>query len=54
MTPFSRPYDFLLVCHCNFSDIVYNFGVIWRSKDHDLKIYSLGVLIKVIGNGTIQ
>ena len=53
MTPFNRPYHFLLVCHCNYSYIVYHLQVIWRSKycDDDLGYWSLK--LKVIGNGTI-
>jgi len=30
--------DFLLVCHCNYSYIVYHFRVIWRSRYRDLEI----------------
>jgi len=42
MTPINRRYDFLLVCHCNCSYVVYHFRVIWRLKYHDLEIYVRG------------
>jgi len=35
-------YDFLLVCLCNYSYIVYHFQVIWRWKYRDLEIYVRG------------
>jgi len=34
MEPFIKPsiYNFLLVCHCNYSSSTYRFRVIWRYK----------------------
>jgi len=28
LVPFDRPYDFLLVCHCNYLSILYHFRYI--------------------------
>jgi len=41
MTPFYRPYDFLLACHCTYSSIFYHFwvDVEWY---HDLEIWIRG------------
>jgi len=30
MEPFDRLYDFLLVCHYNYSSELYHFRVIWH------------------------
>ena len=53
MTPFDRPYDFLLVRYCKYSSIMYIFSVIWRrviSWPWNLGQRSL----KIIQTGTIQ
>jgi len=42
MTPFNTPYDFMLVCYCNYSCIVHHFRVIWRLKYRDIEIYVRG------------
>ena len=35
-------YDFILVCHCQQSFILYHFPDIWRSKYRDLEILVKG------------